>query len=270
MQIPVQGPVVVGVGDPAADAAAVRLAAREACSRGRVLQVVHAFTGPGDAGWGPARRSASHLLENAVAIAKRSTPGVDARPHPVDDSPGSALLRLSRGAVLVVIGGPLVEVVARAWCPVAVSRAQRTPSGPVVAAVDGSAYGVLAVRFAVEAAGRRGTAAHLVHVAAPGREADGQRVLDEVTTDSGAVAVHRRLLIGSPGNVLAEVSRRAGLLVLGPRGADTCGRLGSVAAEVLRRAAGPAVFVHGASRPPDHRQMRATRRSAPPSGRPRL
>jgi nucleotide-binding universal stress UspA family protein len=249
MQIPTQGPVVVGVGDPATDAAAVRLAAREACSRGRVLQVVHAFTGPGDAGWGPARRIASHLVEEAVSTAQRSTPGVDARPHLVDGPPGRVLLRLSRGAVLVVLGGRLVEVVARAWCPVAVSRAQRTPSGPVVAAVDSSPYAALVLRFAVEAAGRRGGPAHVVHVAEPGRETDGERVLDEATAGVDATAVRRRLLTGHPGATLVRVSRRAGLLVLGPRGRDASGRLGTVAGEVLLRAAGPAVFVHGARRP---------------------
>jgi nucleotide-binding universal stress UspA family protein len=248
MQIPSQGPVVVGIGDPAADAAAVRLAAREACSRGRVLQVVHAFTGPGDAGWGPARRIASQLVTEAVATAQRCTPGVDVRPHLVDGPPGRVLLRLSRGAVLVVVGGPLVEVVARAWCPVTVSRTQRTPSGPVVAAVDGSPYAALAVRFAVEAAGRRGGTPHVVHVAEPGREAEGERVLDEVLARAPA-GVRGRLLIGHPGATLARVSRRAGLLVLGPRGAHAAGRLGTVAEEVLRRAAGPAVFVHGGHRP---------------------
>ncbi|MEV4282414.1 universal stress protein [Actinoplanes xinjiangensis] len=249
MQIPSRGPVVVGVGDPVTDAAAVRLAAREARSRGRVLQVVHAFTGPGDAGWGPARRIASQLVDEAVSTAQRSTPGVDARPHLVDGSPGRLLLRLSRGAVLVVLGGPLVEVVARAWCPVAVARAQRTPSGPVVAAVDASPYAVLALRFAIETAGRRGGTAHAVHVTEPGRESDGERVLDEVTARAGATAVRRRLLIGSAGATLVGVSRRAGLLVLGPRGAHTSARLGTVADEVLRRAAGPAVFVHGVRRP---------------------
>ncbi|WP_433790374.1 universal stress protein [Actinoplanes sp. CA-252034] len=250
MQIPNQGPVVVAVGDPVTDAAAVRLAAREACSRGRMLQVVHAFTGPGDAGWGPARRTASHLVEEAVSIAKRSTPGVDARPHLVDGPPGRVLLRLSRAAVLVVVGGPLVEVVARAWCPVAVTRAQRTPSGPVVAAVDDSPYATLALRFAVEAAGRRGGPAHAVHVTEPGREAEGERVLDEVLARMpDTTGVRRRMLIGHPGATLARVSRRAGLLVLGPRGAHASGRLGTVAEEVLRRAAGPAVFVHGARRP---------------------
>jgi nucleotide-binding universal stress UspA family protein len=249
MQIPSQGPVVVGVGDPATDAAAVRLAAREACSRGRVLQVVHAFTGPGDAGWGQARRSASHLVEEAVSTAKRSTPGVDARPQLVDGPPGQVLLRLSRVAVLVVVGGPLVEVVARAWCPVAVARAQRTPSGPVVAAVDGSPYTALTLRFAIEAAGRRGGALHVVHVSEAGREADGAGVLDEAVAQAGAVAVRRRLLTGHPGATLVRLSRRAGLLVLGPRGRTAAGRLGTVADEVLRRAAGPAVFVHGPRRP---------------------
>jgi hypothetical protein len=249
MQIPSDGPVVVGVGDPAADAAAVRLAAREAASRGRVLQVVHAFAGPGDAGWGPARRAASHVVDEAVSIAQRSTPGVDARGQLVDGLPGRVLLRLSRGAVLVVAGGPLVEVVARAWCPVAVTRAHRTPSGPVLAAVDGSPSSVLALRFATEAAARRGGTAHVVHVAEPGREADGERVLDEVLARERDAPVVRRMLIGSPGPTLARLSRTAGMIVLGPRGSTASRRLGTVAGEMLRGAACPAVFVHGASRP---------------------
>jgi hypothetical protein len=250
MKIPSDGPVVVGVGDPAADAAAVRLAAREAASRGRVLQVVHAFAGPGDAGWGPARRVASHTVDEAVSVAQRSTPGVDARGQLVDGPPERVLLRLSRGAVLVVVGGPLVVVAARAWCPVAVTRAQRTPSGPVLAAVDGSPSSVLALRFAAEAAARRGGTAHVVHVAEPGREADGERVLDEVLArERDASAVRRRLLIGSPGPTLVRLSRKAGMIVLGPRGSTASGRLGTIADEMLRRAACPAVFVHGASRP---------------------
>ncbi|GIE31568.1 hypothetical protein Ait01nite_046130 [Actinoplanes italicus] len=250
MQIPSDGPVVLGVGDPATDAAAVRLAAREAASRGRVLQVVHAFAGPGDAGWGPARRVASLVVDEAVSIAQRSTPGVDARGQLVDGPPGRVLLRLSRGAVLVVVGGPLIEVVARAWCPVAVARVHRTPSGPVLAAVDGSPSSVLALRFAAEAAGRRGGAAHVVHVAEPGRESDGERVLDDVLARaSRATAVRPLLLIGSPGATLVRASRKAGMIVLGPRGVTASGRLGTIAREVLHSAACPAVFVHGASRP---------------------
>ncbi|MEU4623842.1 universal stress protein [Actinoplanes sp. NPDC023801] len=250
MKIPSDGPVVVGVGDPVTDAAAVRLAAREAASRGRVLQVVHAFAGPGDAGWGPARRVASHVVDEAVSIAQRSTPGVDARGQLVDGPPARVLLRLSRGAVLVVVGGPLVEVVARAWCPVAVTRTPRTPSGPVLAAVDGSPCSVLVLRFAAEAADRRGGPVHVVHVAAPEREEDGERVLDEVLARAPwATAVRRLLLTGPPDATLVRASGKAGMIVLGPRGATATRRLGTTAGEVLHRAACPAVFVHGASPP---------------------
>ncbi len=44
MRIPDTAPVVVGVTGSSAGLAAVRLAAREAVSRGRPLRVVHAFT----------------------------------------------------------------------------------------------------------------------------------------------------------------------------------------------------------------------------------
>ncbi|GAA4971547.1 universal stress protein [Actinoplanes utahensis] len=247
MQIPSEGPVVVGAGRVPGDAAAVRFAAREAASRGRPLRVVHAFTGPGDAGYGPARRLASQVVGEAVAIAQRSTPGLDVRGQIVDGPPGRVLLNLSRTAVLLVVGGSLIEVVAGAWCPVAVSRAPRTPAGPIVAAVDASPYSVLAVRFAAETARRRGGPLHLVHVTDPDHESAAARVLDEMAAQApGAVEVRHHLFSGPPAGILPRVTRRVGLLVLGPRSTCPAGRLGTVAEAVLRHATCPTVFVHGA------------------------
>ncbi|MEU4428379.1 universal stress protein [Actinoplanes sp. NPDC024001] len=283
MQIPTQGPVVVGVDGSTASAAAIRLAAREALSRGRSLHVVHAFTWPdprpgaGGTDYAPARRAASRVVGEAVAIAQRSTPGVDARGQLVDGPPGRVLLRFSRGAVLLVVGGdalaangrlpagsPLLEVVSQAWCPVAVTRGPRPPAGPVLAALDGSAYSVLALRFAAEEAQRRGSPLHVTHVVREGgrdAEATGARLLDEALAAMPELATVRRgVLIGAPAETLVRASRRVGLIVLGPRGARAGGRLGSVAGEVLRRATVPAVFVHGP-------RMPARRVPAPP-GRP--
>ncbi|MEV6300347.1 universal stress protein [Actinoplanes sp. NPDC051861] len=267
MQIPAQGPVVVGVDGTPAALTAVRLAAREAASRRRVLHIVHAFTWPDGADFTAARRAASRFVEEAVTTAQRSTPGVEARGQLVDGPPGRVLLRLSRGAVLLAIGevmpgSPLVEVVSRAWCPVAVTHGPRPPTGPVLAALDGSAYSVLALRFAAEEAVRRGGAVHAVHVTAEGGDA-AERLLDEALAavpEILGVRVKRRIVLGSAPEALPRLSRRAGLTVLGPRGARSGVHLGTVAGEVLRRGSGPAVFVHAARSP--------SRRVPPPPARP--
>ncbi|WP_328476939.1 universal stress protein [Actinoplanes sp. NBC_00393] len=282
MQIPTQGPVVVGVDGSAPSLAAVRLAAREALSRGRSLHVVHAFTWPdprpgaGGADYAPARRAASRIVGEAVAIAQRSTPGVDARGQLVDGPAGRVLLQLSRSAVLLVMGGdalaatgrlppgsPLPEVVSQAWCPVAVARGPRPPAGPVLAALDGSAYSVLALRFAAEEASRLGRPVQVVHVIRENgvdAEARAGRLIDEALAAVPDLSgVRRRVLIGGPAETLVRASRRAGLIVLGPRGARSGGHLGAVADEVLRRGSVPAVFVHGGRIP--------SRRVPPPPGR---
>ncbi|GAA1633767.1 universal stress protein [Actinoplanes couchii] len=249
--------IVVGVGRLPADSAAIRHAAREAVSRGRVLRVVHAFGGPAGSGYGPARRVASHLVDEAVAAAQRYTPGVRARGQLVDGPAGRVLLRLSRTAVLLVIGEPSAQVVTGAWCPVAVARTHRTPSGPVVAAVDGSPGAEPVLRFAAETARRRGGALHVLHVAAPGRATDGgpvlAAVLKRVPEADGAL---RRVLTGSPAATLIGVSHRAGLLVLGPRDTAPGGRLGTVADTVLRHSACPAVLVRASLENPIRAEAR--------------
>jgi nucleotide-binding universal stress UspA family protein len=264
-------PVVVGVTGTSAGLAAARLAAREAVSRGRQLRVVHAFTwlgsrpvaGPDADG---ARRAATRVIEEAVATAQRSTPGVRVTGQLVDGAPDRVLLRLSRTADLLVLGDDdlattpwlppnsvLVQSVARAWCPVLVARGPRPPSGCVMAAVDGSKTGLLALRLAAAEARRRRVPVEVVHVVPePGgrHEEDGRQLLAEAVAAVPELTRSRtRLLFGTPGRALVQASGRARVIVLGPRGGHDAGLLGSVAREVLHHSACPAIFVHGRAVP---------------------
>jgi hypothetical protein len=260
MQIPNRPPVVVGVNGTAAGLAAVRLAAREAVSRGTLLSVVHAFT------WNEAedRHTASRVVEEAVITAKRSTPGVDVRGHLVDGPAGSVLRRFSRTATILVVGddlavtghppagSALLEVVTQAWCPVVVARVPRPPAGRVLAAVDGSGPSVLALRFAAEMA-RRGHPLDVAHVIGAGGEDAGRRLLDEVIAAVPDLPpLRRRLLTGPAAESLVRASRRAALIALGPRGTGGAARFGSTAHELLRRGGCPTVFAHSRREPVAH------------------
>jgi nucleotide-binding universal stress UspA family protein len=272
MRYPTTSPVVVGVTGTSAGLAAVRLAAREAVSRGAHLRVVHAFTWPSPlpahAGidYHQARRTASRVVDEAVATAQRSTPRVRVSGQLVDGPPDRVLLQLSHRAALVVLGDDdlattpwlppgsvLVQTVARSWCPVLVARGPRPPAGPVLAAVDGSACSLLALRHAAGEARRRGAPLEVVHVVratGPRAEEAGQRVLDAALAAVPELAgTPARLLTGTPGPALTRASGQARVLVLGPRGTQGAGLLGSVAREVLHRAACPTVFMHGRAIP---------------------
>jgi nucleotide-binding universal stress UspA family protein len=266
MQIPGEAPVVVGVKGTAAGLAAVRLAAREAVARGRELRVVHAFVwprrGPSDQEYAPARRAAARIVEQAVTTARRSTPGVHVAGILVDGLAVRVLLQLSRSAELIVLGDDdlaavarlpldsvLLQVVSRAWCPLVVARGLRPPVGPLLAAVDGSPASRLALRYAAAEAQRRDIAVEVVHAierAGGDAEKAGRRVLaDALTSVPELTGARTRLLIGDPANALIRASRRARMIIVGPRGQHGATLLGPVAQQLLRRCACPTVFVHG-------------------------
>jgi nucleotide-binding universal stress UspA family protein len=270
MQIPGGAPVVVGVNGTAAGLAAVRLGAREAVARDRELRVLHAFGWPRPprhhqpVSYAPARREASRVVAQAVATAQRSTPRVRVSGFLVDGPPTRVLLQQSRTAELLIIGDDdlatsprlpmdsvLLQTVSRAWCPVLVSRGLRPPTGPVLAAVDGSAVSLLALRLAAAEAKRRAVAvevAHVVEKAGAAAEAAGNELLDAaVAAVPGLRYVHKRLLIGDPAGALIRASRQARIVIAGPRGSDGAVLLGRVAQELLRRCAAPTVFVHRAT-----------------------
>lgn len=265
MQIPNRPPVVVGVNGTAAGLSAVRLAAREAVSRGTPLSVVHAFT------WdaAEARQSASRFVEEAVATAQRSTPGVDVRGQLVDGSAASVLRRLSRTATIVVVGdrdlreSTLLEVATQTWCPVVVAHGPRPPAGRVLAAVDGSGPSVLALRFAAEMARRRGRPLDVAYVLGAGGEHRARQALDEaIAAVPDPPPLRRRLLTGTPAEALVRASRRSALIALGPRGAGGAARFGSVAYELLRNGGCPTVFVHGDREPAPRKAGRTAARRA--------
>jgi nucleotide-binding universal stress UspA family protein len=259
-------PVVVGVNGTSAGLAAVRFGAREAVARGRQLAVVHAFTWPGSRRWpgekayAPARHEAQRIVDEAVAAARRSTPGSRVTGRLLDGPAGRVLLQQSRTAELLVLGDDdlaagsglpldsvLIQTVSRAFCPVVVTRGLRPPTGPLIAAVDGSPSSHMALRHAADESARRAVAVEVVHVIEdPHREEEGHRLL---TAAMAAVPELRhariRLLIGDPAITLIRISRLARMVVVGPRGRDGAVQLGPVAQELLHRCACPTLFVHG-------------------------
>jgi nucleotide-binding universal stress UspA family protein len=270
MRIPDAAPVVVGVNGSAAGLAAVRLGAREAVARGRELRVVHAFTWPGIAAYGPpkgyaaSRRDADRVLRQALTAAKRATPGVHVSGEVLDGQASRVLVQQSRHAALIVLGDDdlatrarmpvdsvLLQTVSHAWCPVVVSRGLRPPTGPVLVAVDGSRPSVMALRHAADQAARRHLEVEVVHVveeSGAAAEAAGREIIDAaVHAVPGLGHVTRTVLTGDPASTLVQASRHARMVEVGPRGIDGAQLLGPVAQELLRRGACPTVFVHRAT-----------------------
>lgn len=266
MQIPGPAPVVVGVNGTAAGLAAVRLGAREAMARGQPLRILHVFAWPStrhfdDApDWATARHRASEIVEDAVATASRTVPGVRVQGLLIDGSPVRELLRQSRTAELLVLGDDdvalsprlppdcvLVQTVSRSRCPVLVARGIRPPAGPLLAAVDGSECSLLALRHVAAEARRREIAVEVVHVVERCADQEkGRRVLAAaMAAVPGLAGARGRLLIGEPAPTLVRASRRARMMMVGPRGAGGSSLLGSVAQQLLRRCACPTLFVHG-------------------------
>jgi nucleotide-binding universal stress UspA family protein len=257
--------VIVGVDGTTAGLAAVRLGAREAVSRGRLLRIVHAFTWASE---DQNRLAAEEFLQDAAATAQRYTPGVRVDPQLVDGPADRVLIQLSRTAELIVVGNTvpdssvLVQVVARAFCPVAVARGPRPPSGPVLAAVDGSPWSVQGLRLAAIEARRRGIGVEAVHVVSRAgyrAEDEGRAILAAAVAAVPELRRTRsRLLSGVPGPALVRASTRARILVLGPRGASGAATLGSVARHLLRQGACPTVFVHGPAVPAQRGSTRSS------------
>ncbi len=266
MRVEVFSPVVVGVSGTPASLAAVRLAAREAVSRDRPLRVIHVFTWPHPQSpsedYATVRRAAARVINAALATAQSSTPGVRVTGQLVDGLPARVLVRLSRTAELLVLGGDdlstrrrlpgsavLIQAIARSWCPVVVARGSRPAAGPILAAVDDSPFALAALRHAVAEAARRQAPLEVVYVVAgadPQAEENGRRILVAAVAHVPTMTRSRlRLLTGDPGLTLARTSRRARMIVIGQRGSAGATLLGSVARDLLHHGACPTVFAHG-------------------------
>jgi nucleotide-binding universal stress UspA family protein len=262
MRTPEELPVVVGVSGAAAGLAAARLGAREAVTRGRRLRVINAFADEHDFVAG--RRRATAVVNEAVAAARESAPRLRITGEVVDGAAVRVLLQQSRAAEVLVLGGValadgprfspdsvLRQIIARAWCPVAVVRGPRPPSGPLLVAIDGSAAAFFALRHAAFESQRRGLGLEVVHVVAEpdaAAEAAGRRLLAEAigAVPGLAARARSRMLTGDPATALIRASRQARMVIVGSRGVSGL-QPGSVALALLRGCACPTVFVHGST-----------------------
>jgi nucleotide-binding universal stress UspA family protein len=227
---------------------------------------VHAFAWPDPTfgkppqGYAPARREASKILDRAVAAALRSTPGVRVKGELIDGPPIRVLRRQSRTAEMLIIGdgelatslgmspdSVLLQTVSRAFCPIVVARGSRPSAGPLLAAVDGSDASLQALQLAATEAQRLGAPLDVAHVIRRrGSEAAGHKLLDAAVAAVPELRnARKRLLIGDPAGALVRASRKARMVLVGPRGVDGAALLGPVAQELLRHGACPTLFVHG-------------------------
>lgn len=192
----------------------------------------------------------------------------------VCDLPAAALVEASASADLVVVGsrglggfkelllGSVSATVAeRASSPVAVVRETGQPGGPVVVGVDGSFYSDRAVRWAAEEARARGASLEVVHAwsvgapvlgvpfVVPHDEAElaAEHRLAAATedVDLSGITVNRHLVAGGPAGVLVDLSKTAGVVVVGSRGRGgiTSILLGSTSRHLLHHAVSPVVVI---------------------------
>ncbi|MEO3781124.1 universal stress protein [Micromonospora sp. B11E3] len=298
-------PVVVGVDGSPSSLAAAEHAARAASRRSRPLLLVHGYLhplgygvplNPYDLGVPAPTEESRRMLEEAADGLRRRWPGLDVGVRQVTGGPAASLVEESRRAELVVVGsrglggfaGLLLgsvgaQVAAHAHCPVLVVRPAEQPipvDGPVLAGVDGSERGRLAVALAADEAARRDVPLALVHV----RAADDARPVPDALGEAGAAsragsddllaqsddllaesddllaaaatevrAAHPGLAVeerpvraAKPERALVEASGGAALLVVGTRGRGGFAGLllGSVAQTVVQHAHCPVLVAH--------------------------
>jgi nucleotide-binding universal stress UspA family protein len=273
-------PIVVGTDGSAQAERAVEWATREAVLRGAPLRIVSAaempprMSAPPGAG---VETVATHLIADrdralaaAAGAAAAAAPEVLIDTDAVDGPPARAVADSGSGAMLLVLGsdghgsfaamtlGSVSRYAAvHASCPVVVFRDQTTDTDRlVVVGIRSPQDCGPAVAFAFEEARLRKAALLAVHAwqFPDSRSADGAAgKLDDVLNDCRGgypdVDASRDVVHGHPGRVLAELSARADLVVLGRHSAN--GRLVPGPARVihaaLSHARGPVAIVPQAS-----------------------
>lgn len=250
--------VAVGVGSSAATHAAVRMAAREAALRGYELRLVYGLHRvPEELPDGASFPAAETLLDHATAAARAVAPQLTISTVIHEGTQTAALLRESRFAELLVLDAdgldtsagwsldiPAMRLASRADCTVLLARDEGRDEWPVLVGVDPSTGGERALEFAFDAAALRDSDLVVVRVG-PDDKADPDGVVAAQLAETVEpwqekypdVRVRREVRYGEPAPVLIDLSRDAGLLVVGacgqrPRSAP----LAPVAQAVLRHA----------------------------------
>ncbi|AEV83300.1 stress protein [Actinoplanes sp. SE50] len=185
------------------------------------------------------------MLGRAVDAATSSHPGVPVRARVEHATAAVALIQRAAEASLVVLGGRRPTGV-RAWlgstsgsvsaharCPVVVVRGEPRETDPVVAGVDDSEAAGPVLGFAFEQAVVRGVPVRAVHGWSPpdGRDLLCDTNLRAIADERGRleamvecwrrryprVPVSAEVVVGSPGEVLAQAAAGAQLVVAGAR-----------------------------------------------------
>jgi nucleotide-binding universal stress UspA family protein len=260
-------PVVVGVDGSEGSLRAVEWAAQEAERRKSPLRIVSAPAMPPrmHAGHEPVQTVADELREfslralgTAVTRAEEVAPGLLIDTDLLSGAPARAITDAGAGALLLVAGARgiggfaalILGSVSRyaathAPCPVVVVRA--TPGAVhrevVVGVRDASdAAGTLA--FAFDEAALRGADLIAVHVSGEAGAEELTEILNGWRDKYPGVTVRPEIVSGHPGQVLAEYSARADLVVIGRHGGSGASHaIGSAQHAVLNHANGPVAVI---------------------------
>jgi nucleotide-binding universal stress UspA family protein len=245
-------PIVVGTDGSAQAGRAVEWAAREAVLRGAPLRIVSAAEMPPRMSAPPPDTGletvATHLIGDrdralaaAASAALATAPDVLIDTDPVDGPPAQAVTDSGSGALLLVVGsdgkgafaamtlGSVSRYAAvHASCPVVVVREETAATDRLVAVGIRSPEDCgPALAFAFDEAHRRKAALLAVHAwQFPDWHADERAAveLDDLLNDWRGkypdVDARRDVVHGHPGRVLADLSARADLVVLGRHSAN--------------------------------------------------
>lgn len=279
--------VVVGVDESEGAAEALRWAVREAAAHGWAVTAVMAWgflnqhhptvAEAFDPNYG--EKDAAEALAKIVATRLREYEASMVQPRVVCDLPARALLEVSEGSELLVLGtrglggfrGLLLGSVSQhclhhATSPIAIVRhadEARDTYGRVVVAVDGSDTSKRALAWAVEEARLRQSTLRVVNawhlpavVGYPYTEATfdprifehaSRQVIDEALggCDTGSVSVELVSAQGTPAAVILNAAETADLVVMGSRGLGGFKGmlLGSATHQVTHHARCPVVVV---------------------------
>lgn len=286
----VRSHIVVGVDSSAGATQALDWAATEAERNDSTLSIVVAWAYGGFTTTVLLERDAERIVEGARKQVIERHPGVRVETHVCRDPTANALIEVSRGAELLVVGsrglggfsGLLLGSVGQhclthAECSVAIirsaeGRASNTGPGRIVVGVDGSEGSNLALDWAANEACRTNArldvvtsrifpaaSSYLVAADIGVPDAASQIVgeaVGQVTSVAPEVSVHSETSEEPPAMALVDASRRADMVVLGSRGRGAFHGLllGSVSQYVANHAHCPVVVVRNHISEPSGRE----------------
>jgi nucleotide-binding universal stress UspA family protein len=279
--------IIVGVDGSLGSRAALSWAADEARLRGHALLLLNASApadlalvrAVGEPGLRALDDAADRLLDDLAALASAAQPGVAVSSLLSHSSAADALIDLSTGAAMVVVGtrghaslvaGVLgsvsTRVAAHAHCPVIVVPHQphlqqnNESSPPIVVGMSDTVAGRRAMDFALDEASRRGADVLAIRAGADVDAPAVKQVLDDYRGEYEDLRITGQLVPAEPAEALLSVAHSAQLVVIGCRHSDDrwSTRLGPVATTVLHNAPCPVVVIGDIHRR-DHRPDRLVR-----------